>query len=69
MTRCLEVGHVQTLQADLAWGCLHLLKHYTQDRLRATISFGILRLPGTKEAQRDANTCIDALIHLFILRL
>lgn len=36
MAARLEVGHVQTPQANSASGCLHLLKNCTQHTLQAT---------------------------------
>lgn len=39
MTARLEVGHVQTLQANLASGCLHFLKNCTKHTLDAESPF------------------------------
>lgn len=37
MTARLEVGHIQTLQAKLASGCLHFLKNCTQHTARQLV--------------------------------
>lgn len=52
----IEVGHVQTLQADLASGCLHFLKNCIQHALCVhCVSPPILCLLCSKKAQSDDN--------------